>query len=176
MRKLAFFVLLGVGFALAGDADHGPKPSDDPRFEFLKRLEGSWTGESPVDGSPGGIFEFHVTAGGHAVEEREMVGTPMEMVTLYYMRGKQLVATHYCMLGNQPELEASRKVVDDTLAFTCNGTPGNASSHDDAHVHGWSMRIDDEGRLVYDAELHEGGKVSEAPSVILTRQQETASR
>ena len=105
-----------------------------------------------------------------------MVGTPMEMVTLYHMRGKELMATHYCMLGNQPVLKASEQVVDRTLSFACAGIPGNAASHDEQHVHGWSMRLGQDGRLQYSAELVKEGKVTEAPDVTLTRSRKTASR
>ena len=120
MHRLPILILgifLGVVGIQAGEEqqEHHPQPPQDPRFEFLKSLEGTWTGPPLNEGMPDGVFEFHVTAGGHAVEEREMIGTPMEMVTLYYMRGKDLVATHYCMLGNQPQLKASRRVVDQTL-------------------------------------------------------------
>jgi hypothetical protein len=158
------------------EGGHGPPPPADPRFEILKQLEGTWAGEPAGADMPSSVFEFNVTAGGHAVEEREMIGSPMEMVTLYYMEGNDLVATHYCMLGNQPKLQAAKKVVDDSLVFACNGKPGNATSHDEQHVHGWTMRLRDDGSLHYSAELIEGGELAEAPSFVLTRQQETASR
>jgi hypothetical protein len=174
MRSMV--VLMAVAaFSLvaAGDAEVG---SDDPRFEFLKRLEGTWVETGGSDAMAGGVFEFRVTAGGHAVEEREMVGTPMEMVTLYHMDGDALAATHYCMLGNQPHLTAADEVVDDTLRFSCTGTPGNAGSHDEAHVHGWTMRITEDGDLYYSAELVKDGEVTEAPTVVLTRRTEAARR
>ena len=124
---------------------------------------------------PGGTIQFRVTAGGHAVEEREFAGTPMEMLTIYHMNGKDLVATHYCITGNQPTATATRSVVDDTLTFDCSGTPGNAKSHDEAHIHGWSIRLDD-GKLYYAAEMVESGNVIEKPNFVLTRQTKTASR
>ena len=105
-----------------------------------------------------------------------MIGTPMEMLTVYHMQGKDLVATHYCVLGNQPRLKAAKRVDDDTLAFSCSGKPGNAGSHDDKHVHAWSMKLEGHDRLVYSAELMEDGEPAEAPSFVLTRQAETASR
>ena len=171
-------ILLVFGGAQAGEEqrEQHPQPSTDPRFEFLKSLEGTWTGPPLSEGMPEGVYEFHVTAGGHAVEEREMVGTPMEMVTLYHMRGKELVATHYCMLGNQPRLKASEQVVDRTLSFACAGTPGNAASHDEEHVHGWSMQLGEDGQLRYKAELVKAGQVTHAPDMVLTRSRQTASR
>ncbi len=181
MHRLPILILvifLGVVGIQAGEEqqEHHPQPPQDPRFEFLKSLEGTWTGPPLSEGMPDGVFEFHVTAGGHAVEEREMIGTPMEMVTLYHMRGKDLIAKHYCMLGNRPQLKASRRVVDQTLSFACAGIPGNAASHDEEHVHGWRMRLGEDGQLHYSAELVKDGKVTEAPDVVLTRSRQTASR
>ena len=31
--------------------------------------------------------------------------------------------------------------VERGLTFDCAGTPGNAASHDDEHVHGWAIRL-----------------------------------
>ena len=73
-------------------------------------------------------------------------------------------------------MRAASQVVHNTLTFDCAGTPGNAASHDEEHVHGWTMRIDGKGRMVYDAELVKDGQVTEAPSVVLVRQTETARR
>lgn len=171
---LVLTILLAGFGAWADDRHHAAEVTPDARFEFLKQLEGTWAGDG-IDGEPGGVYEFRVTAGGTAVREIEMVGTPMEMVTLYYMEGKNLVATHYCMLGNQPRLMAAKRVVDDTLAFACAGTPGNARSHDEHHVHGWTMRLAGDGKLHYSAELTQDGKVTEAPVSILTRRQQTAA-
>ncbi len=174
---LGLAVLLGAAVATAGEGEHHAAPAvDDARFEFLERLAGSWVQEAGAEASHPGGFEFRVTAGGTAIEEREFTGTPMEMVTIYHMQGRELVATHFCMLGNQPRLTAAPKIVDNTLKFTCSGTPGNAASHDDHHVHGWSIRLDGQGRLLYTAELVKEGQVTESPSLVLTRAQQTASR
>ena len=168
-------LIVAAGLALVGAwttvaAGDSPTAADsDPRFEFLKSLAGSWVSPAPAPDMPDGSWEFRVTAGGSAVEEREMAGTPMEMVTLYHMDGKKLVATHYCMLGNQPRLEAARRVDDGPLSFACSGVPGNARSHDEHHVHGWTMWLDEEGRLHNEAELVESGRVTRSPSVVLTR-------
>jgi len=154
-----------------------PAVAQDARLEFLKGLQGNWVGQFSEDEMGEQMFEFRVTAGGHAVEEREMIGTPMEMLTVYYLEDTDVIGTHFCMLGNRPQVKAATRVQNNTLTFTCNGTPGNSKSHDEEHVHGWSMRLDDDGRLHYSAELVREGQVTEAPTVILTRlPEETASR
>ena len=182
MRTLWVFLVvgMGVGLAVAGDdphEGHAAAKVQDPRFEFLAGLAGTWISETGGADMPAGMpFEFRVTAGGTAVEEREMIGTPQEMVTLYHMEGGDLVATHYCMLGNQPRMRAAKRVVDDTLSFACAGKPGNARSHDDEHVHAWSIRRGEDGRVHYTAQLAKDGEVSETHELVLVRQPETASR
>ena len=174
---VAIAILLLVPAAGAGEGDHAAAPAvNDPRFDFLKQLEGTWVSPASDGGHPPGIFEFRLTAGGTAIEEREFVGTPMEMLTVYHMQGKELVATHYCMLGNQPRMVAAKRVKKNTLSFDCTGTPGNAASHDEEHVHGWAIKLADDGRLHYSAELVKAGEVTETPNVVLTRTTKTASR
>ena len=180
MKRILIMVLaLGLSVIVVGAEDEGelgPAPPSDPRFDFLRQLEGKWIGEPVGEGGHAGAFEFRVTAGGHAVEEREFAGTPMEMLTVYHMDGRDLVGRHYCVLGNQPSMVAAKKVVDDTLTFSCDGKPGNTVSHDEEHIHGWSMRLDGDGKLYYSAELVKAGKVMETPEVVLTRARKTASR
>jgi len=167
----------GAAFNSAWAQDrHAPAAVDDPRFEFLQQLEGTWVAEEASEEMSHGSFEFRVTAGGTAIEVREMVGTPMEMLTVYHMQGADLVGTHYCMLGNQPRVTAAKKMDGQSLRFSCDGKPGNTKSHNDHHVHGWTMRLDDEGRLHDSAEMMKDGEVTEAPTFVLTRQETTASR
>ena len=180
-RNVVVLIFLAITASVSVVADepgnHGPSPSDDPRLEFMRSLAGIWAVESGPAGMPGGsIFEFRVTAGGHAVEEREMIGGPMEMLTVYNMDGKDLVATHFCMLGNQPHMTAANQVVDDSLSFACDGKPGNTRSHAEEHVHGWKIQRDGDDKLILSGELIKDGKTSETPQFVLTRQQESASR
>ena len=63
-----------------------------------------------------------------------------------------------------------------TLSFDCAGKPGNSASHDDQHVHGWSMHRQQDGTLHYTAEIVKQGEVTEAPDFVLTRQDRMASR
>ncbi|MCP3994627.1 MAG: hypothetical protein GY722_06110 [bacterium] len=162
MRNVAY---LGLLLALiAGMAVAEPAP--DPRFEFLKGLAGTWEGTGLGDEEQG-FYEFRVTAGGHAVEEREMVGSPHEMLTVYHMEGSDLVATHYCMLGNRPRMTA--QLTGKELTFSCDGKPGGAASHAEHHVHGWAMKLDSEDRLHYSAELVEAGNLTHAPKLVLSR-------
>ena len=65
--KIVGFLILGLALStalpVAAEEHHAPAPSADPRFEFLKRLEGTWVGTTDQEGHPEGRFEFRVTAG-----------------------------------------------------------------------------------------------------------------
>ena len=102
-----------------------------------------------------------------------MIGTPMEMLTVYNMDGDDLVATHYCVLGNQPRLTASPRLVHDSLEFTCDGEVGNTASHSEQHVHDWKIALNEDGRLVYEVNIVENGRPVEKPAFVLTRRDKT---
>ncbi len=126
----------------------------DDRLEFMKALAGEWVAEGE---ELNGKYEFRVTAGGHAVEEREMIDTPMEMLTVYHLDGGDLVGTHYCMMGNRPRVIGSALSENSKrIEFTCDGKPGNTRSHDDPHIHHWSMTLQEDGSLQYDAVMKTG--------------------
>jgi hypothetical protein len=176
---IAALVTLAAWLPAAADPQHETHPtaSTDPRLEFLKQLAGTWVVDSGSEEiAENSVFEFRVTAGGNAVEEREMVGTPMEMLTVYNIDGSDLVATHYCMLGNQPHMIASERVENHALSFACNGKPGNTRSHSEEHVHGWTIQREDDDKLVLSGEIIKDGELSEAPRFELVRRTETASR
>lgn len=170
MRPILTLIALVLSGVAPLMADSDPAPGPDPRLAFLTSLEGRWISESVSDDMHDGIFEYRVTAGGTAIEERLMAGSPAEMLTVYHMDGADLVATHYCLLGNQPHYRASRQLDDGTLAFDCDGKPSNAASHADAHIHGWTMTLEDDGRLHFQAVMLKGGEVVERPEFTLTRE------
>lgn len=173
---VAMALLAGVpGASAAGEGHPAPPAIDDARFEFLKGLEGAWISEGAGQERPPMEFEFRLTASGTALVEREMVGLPMEMLTVYAMEGPELMATHWCAIGNRPRAKAAL-VERDTLRFDCAGTPGNAASHDEEHVHGWTMRLGPDGRLHYAVVIAENGATKETHELVLTRRSDTARR
>jgi hypothetical protein len=101
---LAVVVLAGSFFVMAEEQKAAAKPGS-AEFEKMKTLVGKWSGkvdmgQGPVDM----VAEYRVIAAGSVVEERVFPGTPMEMVSMYYDKGGKLAMTHYCMLGNRPQM------------------------------------------------------------------------
>ncbi len=116
-------------FVMAALWAAGQDKKADERLDRLKKLVGEWTGE---DGKV--AAKFALTAGGSALTETLFPGTDHEMLTVYTMDGKDVVLTHYCVLGNQPRMKAVEKFDGKTLTFACVGV-GNAASHDEGHMH-----------------------------------------
>jgi hypothetical protein len=95
-------------YGFAGDTTPGhTAPKISAALEQIKSLEGKWQGTSSGHGKEGepASVEYRVTSGGTAVEEKLGPGTPHEMVSMYHDVNGRLTMTHYCMLGNQPQLE-----------------------------------------------------------------------
>lgn len=130
-----------AGWASADPAMMQPAPGS-AELEQLKTLVGTWKGMMPM-GEGGELqevtVEYRVTAGGSAIIERFSPGTPMEMVTVYHdTEDGKVMLTHYCMLGNQPQMDLVASG-DDELTFSLR--EGSVSS-DAPHMHSVSMTID----------------------------------
>ena len=92
-----------------------PRPAsatfDDAVMSRLASLEGAWEmADEAGQGNTASIF--HVSSNGSVVREVMFPGQPHEMTNLYHMDGKDAVVTHYCAVGNQPRMVATR--VDQT--------------------------------------------------------------
>ena len=111
MKKLAWSMAAGLGL-LAGTTLFADEKMDmkpyvgSAQFEKIKKLAGKWEGTSKMGNEDMKVsVDYRVTSGGSAVMETLSPGTSHEMVSLYHDKAGKLFMTHYCMLGNQPELE-----------------------------------------------------------------------
>jgi hypothetical protein len=84
------------------------KPNSD--FEKMKSLVGKWTGTGKDEkGNEQKIpLTYELVSGGTAIMER-LSPEGHEMVTMYYVDGNHLKMTHYCAVGNQPEMKLNKK-------------------------------------------------------------------
>ena len=98
----------------------------------LQSLVGDWSGTAGHDG-PGSAVHvtYRLTAGGSAVVESLLPGTPHEMMTVYHLDGDRLMLTHYCVMKNQPHMVLDPASTDDEFIFSFAGgtnlTPGHGS-------------------------------------------------
>lgn len=129
------FVLATATAPIAADGKkHEPHDTAKlPSFEKLKSLVGEWEGKEGKDGEKF-TMTYKLTSGGSALVETMGPGTEHEMVTVIHPDGDGLILTHYCMLGNQPQMKAAGKLDGDKLAFKFLRIT-NAKSDKDMYMH-----------------------------------------
>ena len=71
-------------------------------WERMKSLIGRW--EGTAEGHPVSLTYRLVSNGTTLMETMDMPGESEAMITMYHPDGGELVATHYCAVGNQPRL------------------------------------------------------------------------
>lgn len=155
--------LIGL-IAMSALQDGGkPKNPAEPKqpeitLELIKNLKGDWAPLLP-DGTISKQVQnsFRITAGGSAVIETIFPGSPKEMVTVYTQDAKNLVLTHYCVLGNQPSLRLSAKSKVTKLIFECVGG-GNIKTCKEEHMHHATFYLVDKDHLNIKWLLFDKGK------------------
>jgi hypothetical protein len=107
----------------------------------LKTLVGEWDGTDPA----GKRVEdtIRLVSNNTALEETFQSDKDSQMVTMYTPDGNRLALTHYCSHGNQPHLETPSVTASSSeFAFAFTGA-ANLASYDDMHMHGMTLKIDD---------------------------------
>jgi hypothetical protein len=136
----------------------------------LAELQGEWvSGDANQDGKPDVTVTYRLTAGGSALIETIMPGTPQEMVTVYTRDGEGWVLTHYCHIGNQPRMRGA-PVAGSTaiaeLAFTF--VDGTNMQPTDAHMHAMHITFTETG-LRHEWSFFQDGVEKQKVSFDLTR-------
>ncbi|HET8945687.1 MAG TPA: hypothetical protein VFQ07_01785, partial [Candidatus Polarisedimenticolia bacterium] len=138
-------------------------------LEQLKELAGTWEGTTPAPEGMATRSIFAVTAGGTAVMETQFPGTGHEMLTLYFLDGPDLRATHYCAAGNQPHMKLdTRASAPGDLRFAFDGGT-NFDPKKDMHIHSVRYVFGADGALHEEWEYRNEGKTSGTHKVTLTR-------
>lgn len=131
-------LMLAIPLAIYGDEKSDiklPTPATTPQFEKLKKLAGTWV-IADKDGKPTDQVAsvIKVSGGGSIVHETSFPGQPMEMISVYSVDGKDLIMTHYCVLGNQPRLKADPKSPANQIVWQFVGGT-NLDVKKDKHMH-----------------------------------------
>jgi hypothetical protein len=119
----------------------GSEPAPANAFDRLKTLVGEWDGRD----SAGKHVEdtIRLVSNNTALEETFQSDKDKQMVTMYTPDGNHLALTHYCSKGNQPHLETSDVTASSSeFAFAFTGA-ANLASNDDMHMHGLTLKIED---------------------------------
>jgi len=127
-------------------------------FERLKLLAGAWKGTAGSDGDAhSALVIWEVTAGGTALIERQFAGTDNEMVSIYHRDGDDLVMTHYCAMGNQPQMRFDPgESVANLYTFRFNG--GTNLGKNATHVHAGTIHFVNANQIKAEWVVYAGSK------------------
>jgi hypothetical protein len=123
MRKLAILIILVATAAVVLAQDNPPKAaavqSDAKKaFEKMKTLAGSWQGtvmDIPIN------FTIRAASSGTAIlheGDTSGGGPPKHEITMFYVEGDRLLATHYCDAGNRSRCEGKMSPDGKAIEFS----------------------------------------------------------
>jgi hypothetical protein len=152
-------LLLALSLSAYGDQKPGklPQAPTNANLEKMKKLAGTWL-TADKEGKPTDQVAsiIKVTAGGSVVHETLFPGQPHEMVSVYCVDGKDLVMTHYCVLGNQPRMKADPNSSANEISFQFIGG-SNLDPKKDKHMHAATLTIVDDDHIEVQGVGWDGG-------------------
>jgi len=168
MKALISIATLIFAFAAFAGTDHEHKPAQvTPEFEKMKALVGTWEGKTMMNGKEENLkVVYELTSGGTAIVEKMNPGTAGEMTTVYANNGKKVIATHYCALGNQPEMTL-KMAKDNKFAFEMIGNKGIVNKND-MHMRGVTLTMEG-NKLKQEWMNYNKGKKGETHAFELTK-------
>jgi hypothetical protein len=159
---LALPILMALATAPLVGQDQKPHEkvaAKNAAFEQFKRLAGEWVGKAQGKDGHDVHVRYKVTAGGSAVVETLFPGTAHEMVSVIHPDGADLLLTHYCHLGNQPQMKASGQGAGSKVEFKFVRAT-NLKSEKDKHMHEATYTFVDGDTLRSEWTLYNEGKAA----------------
>ena len=136
-------------------------------FQRLKKLNGEWTGTVESKQGPAAVVSYHLTANGNTLMETLFPGSDHEMISMYYLDGKDLMLTHYCTMGNQPKMKLAQSKPDALTFDFAGGT--NLDAKKDVHIHSGKIIFLGDDHLEAEWTVFQGDKQVGANRFFLTR-------
>jgi hypothetical protein len=174
MKKLSAYILSGI--LIYGVIGHLGATGDQKmvaykgsaEFEKMKTLAGKWEGADPMSKDGGKMtLLYEVTSNGSTVVETLFPGTPHSMVTTYYDKDGVLTMTHYCSMGNRPEMKLKKSSANQ-IDLDYVPTAGIDVSKDN-HMHALTLGFPDANHLTQTWHCYGQGKENHAAVFNLTR-------
>jgi hypothetical protein len=156
---------------LAGQAaePHAKPTVQNAAFTLFKQLAGDWAGKELGKEDEEIHVRYKVTSGGTAVVETIFPGTDHEMVSVVHPDGPDVLLTHYCMLGNQPQMKASGTADGKTIEFKFVRAT-NLKSDKDMYMHDATFTLVDSDTLRSEWTHYHDGRASGQVVFVLRRQ------
>ena len=171
MKRILFVMTIAAVLLVSGAwADEMAKIDAKTAFEKLKGLAGDWNGTGAHgDQSIPATVTYHNGSNGSIVTEVLFPNTDHEMMTVYYLQGNDLVATHYCAMGNQPHFKLDlAKSTPTELVFAFDGGT-NLDPMKDGHIHDGRIAFTGDGKLDNAWSFYVGNEKKGENSIHLTR-------
>ena len=166
MKMLAMAAVDSMIWVGAGEPTPPKLPPASKELEKIKTLVGKWHGK--VDFGQGLTdmdVQYRLIAGGTVVEERCFVGTPQEMVTMFYDKDGKLALTHYCIMGNRPAM-VLKSADENSIKFAFDENCGINPSKE-PHMHALTLRFDDANTLTASCKaIINGTEMAEKPTTL----------
>ena len=164
LTALILAASLGVNAVETGKTDTAK--TDSAEFARMKTLVGSWTGKADMGQGPIDMtIQYRLLAGGSVLEERCFVGTPNEMVTMYYDQAGKLAMTHYCVFGNRPGMKIKSSDAN-SITFDFDATCG-INPAKESHMHALSIKFDDADTITTSCKaMMDGKEMAEKPTTL----------
>ena len=97
------------------------------------------------------------------------MGDMPPMMTVYYLDGARLLLTHYCMVGNQPRMQARRfDPASGELAFEFLDAT-NLATPRAGHMHNVKIRLGDNNHFTSEWEFYDNGERKNVEAAQYTR-------
>lgn len=162
---LGSLLLVAPAICVAGSEPAGAMDAK-AAFERLKTLVGRWEAKTEMGKV---TLTYELIANGSALVERDAFENMPAMETVYHLDGNRLLLTHYCMLGNQPRMQArsfdpaTGEIRFEFLDITNLASPGAA------HMHNVTLRIADADHLTGEWQGFENGALKSTDKAQFTR-------
>jgi hypothetical protein len=135
-------------------------------YSRLSSLAGEWEADTNMGKAH---VTYELIAGGTALSERDTMEHMPPMQTVYYLDGKRLLLTHYCMAGNQPRMQATAFHPETgELKFSFLDAT-NLAAPSDGHMHSATLRLVDSDHLVSEWDFYEDGQKKSTESFQFVR-------
>jgi hypothetical protein len=126
-------------------------------FDKLKALAGEWISRSSSDPMDVTRHTYRVVSNGSAVMLTTEAPNEGPMVTMFYLDGPRLMATHFCGAKNQPRYVAVNSADPKAIVFKFKDAT-NLASVSDAHMSAVTFKFGDSDHHSQDWTFSENGK------------------
>jgi hypothetical protein len=158
--------LLAPLAVFAADSKSEPPSGASAAFNQIKSLVGEWQADTPMGKAR---ISYELVAAGSAILERETIADHPPMITMYYLDGGRLLLTHYCMVGNQPRMQAKNyDPATHELKFQFLDIT-NLASASAAHMHNGTFWFVDDQHFKASWDYYVDGKAKDAHAFEYTR-------